>query len=269
MFLAAGLLFIAVGYAQATADPLVVRASVPVPGLERPIRVILLSDTHGGRPDMPRARLERLVGQVNALQPDLILLAGDYHEARLFDLPGENRLEDSLEPFRALSAPLGVFAVRGNHDNDWTTLILARAPSPVLLVNEHRDVGPLVVAGLDSRFLSPDLEGTLAGTPAGKPLLLLLHEPEHVEMLGASRAALSLAGHTHGGQIRFGALGSPIEWLNGPAPCRRGPCTLQGWPVYVTSGVGTSLVPLRIGVPPEIVELTLQPSSGRKAGTER
>ncbi len=264
----------AIGYRNATAEPVVVVARMPLPGLERPVRLILLADTHGGAPEMPRARLERLVGMVNARRPDLVLLAGDYHAARLVALPGRNRLEDSLEPFRALAGPLGVFAVRGNHDNDWTTRIFARAPSPVLLVNANRDVGPLVVAGLDSAALAPDLQKTLAGAPKDKPILLLLHEPEHLEALGPPRAALALAAHTHGGQIWLARLGAPIEWLTEPFPCRRGPCTVNGWPVYVTSGVGTSLVPMRFGVPPEIVELTLepaaaQPSSGRKAGTER
>lgn len=269
----AAFLLLAAGYWQATRPPRVERVSLVLPGLPpgRSVRVLLLSDLHGGLPEMPRRRIEGLVTAANALEPDLVLLAGDYHTAKLFDWPGRYRLEESLEPLGRLRAPLGVFAVRGNHDNHWTNRVMGRATVPRLLVNAHVDVGPLVVAGLDSASLGRDLKGMLARVPPERPLLILAHEPEPFLWEAPSRPALVLAGHTHGGQVWFGpVLGSPSEWWHGARfACRRGLCRMNGWSLFVTSGVGTSWLPLRIGVPPEMVLIRLQASKGRKSGTER
>jgi hypothetical protein len=269
----AGLLLLALGYWQATRPPRVEQVALILPGLApgASVRVLLLSDLHGGLPEMPRARIEAIVDEANALEPDLILLAGDFHTAKLIGWPGRFRLEDSLEPLARLRAPLGVFAVRGNHDNHWTNRVMGRAPSPVLLVNTHVDVGPFILAGIDSGNLSPDLAGALRDIPPDRPLLLLAHEQGHAFSGPPPRPLLLLAGDTHGGQIWLGPwLGAPARWgKGGPFPCRRGRCSVNGWPVYVTSGLGTSWVPLRIGVPPEMVLLRLQASSGRNSGTER
>jgi hypothetical protein len=265
------LLALGAGYWQATRSPQIVRVAIALPGLRQDVRVLLLSDLHGGLPEMPRDRIKAIVADANALKPDLILLAGDYHTAKLVDWPGRFPLEQSLEPLRALSAPLGVFAIRGNHDNVWTNRVMARARVPRLLINASVDVGPLVVAGVDSSQLSADLGGTVARVPTERPLLVVLHEPEQLLYTPASRPALVLAGHTHGGQIWFGErLASPIEWLSASRfACRRGLCELNGWQVLVTSGLGTSWLPLRWRVPPEMVLLTLQGATGRNSGTER
>lgn len=259
------------GWFEATRPPRLVRAEAPLPGLApgTEVTVLLLSDTHAGPPDMPPARLERIVDRANAAGADLIVLLGDYHTAHLFPWPGRYRLESSLAPLARLEAPLGVFAVRGNHDNIWTNRIMGAAGRPVLLVNCSRDVGPLVVAGLDSAQHQPDLAKALAGIPAGRPVLLLAHEPEQWAHLDAPpRPLLLLAGHTHGGQIHPPLFGLLRDWLR-PYRCRRGLCTDRGWTLFVTSGVGTSLLPLRIGVPPEMVLLRLYAPSGRNSGTEK
>ncbi|WP_194745077.1 metallophosphoesterase [Thermaurantiacus tibetensis] len=268
---AAVLLLAARGYAEATRTPRLVEAALPLPGLAEgtEVRALLIADTHGGLPDMPRGRLERIVAQANRAGADLILLLGDYHTAHAFAWPGRHRLEDSLEPFAKLRAPLGVFAVRGNHDNFWTDRIMGRLGSPVLLVNTHRDVGPLVVAGLDSAAYRPDLAKALAGIPPGRPVLLLAHEPEQFAWMDAPpRPLVMVAGHTHGGQIRPPLLSALLDRLR-PYRCLRGICRDRGWTLVVTSGVGTSWVPLRLGVPPEMALLTLYAPSGRKSGTER
>lgn len=259
------------GLVQALSRPEVVAYSRPLPGLASgTLRVVLLSDTHGGRPAMPRARLETIVAQVNALRPDLVVLLGDYHEAMAFDWPGRDRLEDSLAPFAALRAPLGVFAVRGNHDNSWTARLLAGSDRPRLLLNQWVDVGPVVVAGMDSITHRQDMARTLAGVPADKPVLLLMHEPETLMFKPLPRRlVLGLAGHTHGGQAWWPWIGAPASWRWGQYPCRRGPCRIGAWEVVVTSGIGTSGLPLRFNVRPEIVVLSLYPSTGRKSGTER
>jgi predicted MPP superfamily phosphohydrolase len=149
----------------------------------------------------------------------------------------------------------------GNHDSPlWAPRVFAAQGSPRLLLNEIADIGPLVLAGIDSVAYAADVHGTLARIPPGRPVLLLLHEGDSLQWNHPpSRPLLALAGHTHGGQVVLPLIGSLGDLLLHPTPCRRGACTLNRWPLFVTSGVGTSWVPLRIGVPPEIVLLTLTP----------
>ena len=259
--LAAALLFVGIGYWGATRPPVVVEQSHRLAGLPagKTLRVLLIADTHEGWPDMPPARLEAAVAQANALKPDLILLAGDYQGGKLFDFRKRDLLEPAIRPLAALKAPLGVFAVMGNHDNmRWTPVVFANQPSPRLLINDSVDIGPLVVAGANSVQHGTDVPGTLARIPPGKPILFLLHEGDHfIYEKAPDRPVLALSGHTHGGQIVLPVIGSVGSLLLGPTACRGGACTINGWPIYVSSGVGTSWLPLRIGVPPEIVLLTL------------
>jgi predicted MPP superfamily phosphohydrolase len=265
----AGAIFAGLGFRNALRPPMVVRVALPLPGLPagQRVRVLLLSDIHGGNPDMPPERLAGIVRQANELRPDLIVLAGDYHGGKVLDWPGM-RLETAVGPLAGLRAPLGVYAVLGNHDTlRWTPWAFRRQGGPITLVNAHVDVGPLVVAGLESAERQPDIAATMAGIPAGRPVLLLMHEPEQLVRRQPGRPVLALAGHTHGGQILLPWIGAPGELVKGRLLCPRGLCELGGTPVYVTSGVGTSWLPMRIGVPPEMVLITLY--SGRKSGTER
>ncbi len=269
LLLCAGL-FLAAGYWNATRTPIVVSVELPLPGLEagQQIRVLLIGDTQAGYPDMLRPRLERIVDQANALKPDLIVLVGDYHGGKIIDR-GTVRLEDALGPLARLRAPLGVYAVLGNHDTvKWTPFVLnQQGGHPHLLLNAHIDVGPLIVAGVDSIVHSPDFSRAFADIPAGKPVLLLLHEPEQLLYHERQHQVLALAGHTHGGQINLPIFTPIKERFLGKSNCLRGLCELNGWPVYVTSGIGTSWLPIRFNVPPEMVEITLY--SGRKSGTDR
>lgn len=256
--------FVTVAYRNALAEPVVVRRTLALPGLPAGTRltVALVSDTHYGKPDMPRPRLERLVDQVNGLGADLILLAGDYNGGKL-DLGagfgGDDRklLEPALQPFARLRAPMGVYAVMGNHDPPyWTPWVLRRQRGPELLVNRWVDLGSFVLGGTDSRHHRSRRAGVFDGAPPGKPRILLAHEPE--QAFDTPHADLQLSGHTHGGQILL-PLVRPPGALIMPLPCLRGLCRMRGRPVFVTSGVGTSWFPLRFRVPPEVVLLTLVP----------
>jgi uncharacterized protein len=263
--LAAALLLFGYGYWGATRIPVVAEATHRLPGLlpGTQLRILLIADTHHGWPDMPESRLQKIVDQANALKPDLILLGGDYHGGKLIDFEATPRLEPALRPFAKFNAPLGVFAIMGNHDTmKWTPLVLARQKSPRLLINESVDLGPLVLAGINSVRHGADLAGTLARIPPGsKPILLLFHEGDWLVTAPPpkGRAALALSGHTHGGQILFPLLGSPGQLVLGGSACLRGACQISGWQLHVTSGVGTTFVPMRIGVPPEMLLLTLLP----------
>jgi predicted MPP superfamily phosphohydrolase len=269
LLLLVGLALIAIGYHGATRDPLVTRYRLALPGLDRPLRLVHLSDIHGSPWDMPEARIARIVAQANALRPDLIVLTGDFHASKLINPP--MRLEASLRPLTALKAPLGVWSVPGNHDEPvWTRLVMQRLGLR-LLAGERVDVGPLQIVGADDLILGWNsiigFRRAALGAVPGKPLIGLVHEPVLWRHLPAN-VDLLLAGHTHGGQIV--GLGD-LRMGSFYRQHRRGLFRNRaGQAMIVSAGIGTTWVPLRIGVPPEIVLVDLVPqASGRKSGTER
>lgn len=267
------------GLAGAVRDPEVARYTVPIIGLKAPLRIVQLSDSHANYFNMPPARVRRVVQQINALHPDLVVLTGDFAGSLLVEWPAM-RLERALDPLGAIRAPLGVYAVLGNHDIPfWTQRVLARTPVK-LLVSDWADAGPIILAGAESMAIAPDATGKLRRAteraPTGKPLIAISHEPDFFQSLPA-RAQLLIAGHTHGGQIILPFFGtrsiSPFIDRH-----LRGLYREHGQTLVVSSGLGTSVIPIRIGVPPEIVEINLIPaattlsasySAGRKSGTER
>ncbi len=225
------------------------------------LRIALLSDFHAGRLTPPSV-LRRAARATMAAQPDLIALAGDFVDRDASDL------DRALDALRQLRAPLGVYAVPGNHDHvhgglpAWIRTMRKEARLHDLTnryVLIHRGDATLCVAGVD------DLEeGTprLVLPPAGDRdfTLLLAHNPDQAEQSRRSADAIDLivSGHTHGGQIRIPTIGpvlrkSPIydEGL------RRRPWTQ----VYTSRGLGTTFLPLRFHAPPElaILELTSTP----------
>ncbi len=275
MFLALLGLIVALGlygWAEAVQDPRVVRYTIALPKLARPLRIVQLSDTHGSWIDMPPVRLERIVAQANALHPDLIVLTGDYVGGKVTDWP-RIRLENVLFPFDRLRAPLGVYAVVGNHDTVfWTRHVLAQTHVR-LLVSDWSDVGPVTIAGdndlTNIGVAADETRRVIAGAPTDKPLILIAHEPNF--FVGSpSQVDLVITGHTHGGQMFPGLMARYYldEYL---AEHIRGVYHEHGQIMVVSSGIGTSVIPLRIGVPPEIVEITLVPVQlpGRKSGTDK
>ena len=256
----------ALGWRQATAVPRVVAYDVAVPGWTAPpLRIVQLSDLHMGAPDMPLTRLAAIVAQVNALHPDLVALTGDYHGGKWFDFGSEN-LDDAVRPLRRLQSRYGTFAVRGNHDEPfWTPRVLPRYRM-TYLQNARAEAGPLTVAGVDDLWTGhPDVGRALAGLPPGRPVLLLMHNPDGFAGVPAA-VTLSLAGHTHGGQIKLPLVGTPVT--NTALGYVRGRYVVGGRTLIVSSGVGTSSIPVRWDVPPEIVVVTLHaPPVTRSAGT--
>jgi predicted MPP superfamily phosphohydrolase len=256
--------------ASAVVDPQVTRYQVPIKGLAAPVRLVQLTDIHASPLDMPPARVARIVAMVNRERPDLVVITGDLMGGKLIDLP--MRMEQAIAPLERLEAPLGVLAVMGNHDNElWTPRVLARS-SIRLLVGSWIDVGPLVVAGAGSAAnLPPPINGLLHaiedGTP-GKPVISMSHEPETFRQVrGATQ--LHLAGHSHGGQVMLPLIGGKRVNAFHDAH-RRGLYRINGRWLIVSAGQGTSILPIRLNAPPEIVVVELVPySMGRKSGTER
>jgi uncharacterized protein len=259
-----GIIAVALMTLVALRDPVVRRADVAMPDWPqgaRPIRVVLLADIHMGPPDMPPHRLARIVGQVNALHPDLVLIAGDFISDKHWRRLGN--VAEALAPLARLDSPLGTYAVLGNHDH-WRGLPevmpALREARVKVLVNQAAEVGPLSVGGVDDAFTGHD--NVRMTVDAMRPLkgarVMLTHSPD-VGPSVPNNVSLILAGHTHCGQIRLPLIGA-LEYQS-KYGARFG-CGLarDGVKRVITSaGIGTSMVPLRLGAVPDMWLITLGP----------
>lgn len=232
------------------------------------LRVLAVADLHTGAPHVDARKVERIVTKANALKPDLIALLGDYADPTVAF--GESVSPEAVaERLAELRAPLGVFAVLGNHD--WVHYgrrvpKALRAVGIEVLENDavavERAGEVLWVAGLaDATQRNADVGAALAMVPPGAPLIALTHDPHMFPEL-RERAAVTLAGHTHGGQMNVPGL---RRWL---APASQaylaGEVRERGGFMYVSRGVGTAHLPVRLGAQPEIALLRLRgPSTAR------
>jgi predicted MPP superfamily phosphohydrolase len=228
------------------------------------VRVALISDLHVGSPHWGLSRLHDLVMRTNAEEPDLILLAGDYliNDIWFGEHVGADAIATELGQLRA---PLGVFAVLGNHDwwnNGPKVREAFEARGLTVLDDEVRRLHyrgkSLCLLGVrdeTERLRSAQQELELA--LPGMPLIVLVHEPDLFPSLD-ERATLTLAGHTHGGQVDLPLLGRRVVPSRFGARYAAGHIVEGGRHLFVTTGVGTSIVPVRFGVPPEIALLTLR-----------
>ncbi len=232
-------------------------------------RVALLSDLHVGSPFWDLDALSRLVERTNAEKPDLILLAGDY---QINDVPGGNWVDSEAiaKGLGALEAPLGVFAVLGNHDwwNDGERTRRAFVANGITVLEEsaqrlERDGQSFYLVGLADQLTRPSSpRAALAHVPRGAATLLLVHEPDVFESFPRLNISptLTLAGHTHGGQVWLPLLGRRVVPSDFGERYAYGHVVEAGRHLFVTSGVGTSVLPVRFLVPPEIAILTLRPA---------
>lgn len=237
------------------------------------LTVALISDIHAGSPYNGETRLKILVDRVNAAKPDAIVLLGDYVIDTVLGgtfMPPE-RLGVILKD---LKAPLGVYAVLGNHDwwLDGPRVRDALAAQGIkVLENEavrvKKNGRSFRVLGLaDHIERSPNPVAPLAGVAPDEPVIALIHEPDFFPEI-PERIALTLAGHTHGGQVHLPLIGSPVVPSAFGQRYARGLIKEGTRQLFVTSGVGTSIIPLRFGVRPEYAVLTLRasPSPDRPA----
>lgn len=237
----------------------------------REMTVAVLADLHAGSPHMPFRRVEAIVEAALRLPADMILLLGDYTAGgRLTGAPGIP--EQTAALLGRLRAPLGVHAVLGNHDwwDDFAVQEsrrgmprlhrLLEAQGIRVLHNEAARVGGAWLAGLGSlwAFRAPgrpytgndDLGAALRGVTGDEPVILLCHEPDIFPRV-PGRVALTLSGHTHGGQVRL--LGySPVVPSRYGNRFAYGHVVEEGRNLVVSGGLGTSILPVRFGMPPEI-----------------
>ena len=231
------------------------------------LRVAVMSDLHTGAPHVDAAKVARLVARINRARPDLVVLLGDYVDPTVpFATPvAPDAVAAALGRLRA---PRGVVAVLGNHDWVHTGPAMARrlrAAGVTVVENDAVAVDErLWVAGVGpegERVADP--AAALARVPGDAAVLLLSHHPDTFVRV-PDRVALTLSGHTHGGQVALPGLGGRQIPSRFGDRFAAGHVVERGRHLFVSVGVGTSRFPIRLLAPPEIVVLRLQARRGTR-----
>ena len=256
------------------------RPTLPNWPRDYPLRIAAIADPHVNLPFVTPGHMAYVAERTMATEPDVIVLLGDYRSS----LPGtEGHLsaKQIAACFKDLTAPLGVHAILGNHDWwDDPDPKVRRSEAPTSIGEELQALGITLLendalkiphegrhfwlAGLGDQWVIPlgpkgfigrdDLAGTMARIADDAPAIMLVHEPDIFPKM-PDRIALTLCGHTHGGQIVvMGKAKVPSRY--GPR-YRYGHIVEQDRHLIVNAGIGMSKVPLRFGAPPEIVVVDL------------
>ena len=251
------------GYVRGHRRLEITRLTVELSGLpaEAPgLRVVHVSDLHLG-PRADRAALRTAIDRVLAIEPDLVCITGD-----IVDSPATD-LEAWMPELTRLTARHGVFAILGNHDRftgadavtralrRWTTWRILRDEVAVVRVG----TAALHLLGLEDRAdaVAPRLAALCAQVPEGAAMVLLAHHPDVFQDALAAGVPLTLAGHTHGGQIAPPGLPHVNVARLLVSRFDSGTFTRAGRHLHVNRGLGTSGQPVRVGVPAEITTLSL------------
>ncbi len=236
------------------------------------LRIAALTDLHVGEGYMSLNRLNHIIDVTNSLKPDIILLLGDYQK-RNYRYPMDVPARDVAQSLARLSAPFGVHAVLGNHDwwndplavqrrlpiSDMGTELLAAGIT--LYQNQairfYKNGVPFWVAGLDDQLAFPgyggadNLPAMLARIKGKAPVILLAHEPDIFPKI-PDRITITFCGHTHGGQFRFFGYSPIVPSLYGNR-FAYGHVEEDNRHLIVSGGLGTGRIHMRLGIPPEIV----------------
>jgi predicted MPP superfamily phosphohydrolase len=258
-------------------EPKLVSLDVRLPRLPEAwdgFRIAQLSDLHYDD-YFSVVPLRNAVQMVNRLQPDLIVVTGDFitspgkHSLRSTIVRAEKAVESCAKVVAQMHARSGILAALGNHDvgsNAHHVVEVLQSHNIPVLVNRsvpfEREGKRLWLAGVDDILAGrPRLELALKGIPADEPVVLLAHEPDWADYVAKHPVDLQLSGHSHGGQIRIPLLGAPYL----PLMARKYPWGLRqigGLTLYTNSGIGTIEVPMRIDCPPEVTLITLRSTPG-------
>jgi predicted MPP superfamily phosphohydrolase len=227
------------------------------------LRIALIGDVHTGAWFIDDRKLQRIVELTNQQQPDLILLAGDYMVSNSWH---GHRVEPEVTAaaLKNLKAPLGVYAVLGNHDWWYNGEKVTNAFEQNGIRVLENDVAEIKwrdrsfwLAGLSDKWTQPQhITETIAKAPAGATIVALTHNPDIFPQLPSS-VPLLLAAHTHGGQATFPLIGAAVVPSDFGQKYAAGHVYENGHHLFVTTGIGTSIMPVRFRVPPEIAVLTI------------
>ncbi len=223
-------------------------------------KIAVLSDFHL-HPFTTIELIREAVALANGLQPDLVVLLGDYVDA------SAEAIHELAPELATLNARFGVFGVLGNHDHWKGAKIVRRAlrnSGIAMLENSGIPLtigrSALFLAGLESAWCGrPDINAALQDRRGDIPTILLIHEPDYADTSATDgRIALQLSGHSHGGQVRLPFIGA----LELPSWGRRydhGLYHLREMLLYTNRGIGLVDIPVRFNCPPEVTEITLRP----------
>jgi len=224
-------------------------------------KIVFISDIHLG-PYLSSQRLSGIIGQINDMKPEMIILGGDYvHYRSKYIVPVFNE-------FSKLRADHGVYAVLGNHDHyadaDLTRKMIAKAG--INNIDNHsfwvRKGGDSIKIGgvgdLQEGILIPG--NTLTGLKKSDFAILVSHQPDYIERVNTDLIDLTLSGHTHGGQITFFGWFAPLMGSDYGQKYRYGLVETGKMKSYISSGIGTVIIPFRFFCRPEIVVIHLRKS---------
>ena len=253
---------------------IVTRYTPALPGWPagRKLSMTVIADLHAGGPDMLLPHVRRIVDTANELKSDIVVMLGDFISTYRF---ANTRVPDPdwAAELARLQAPLGKWAILGNHDW-WHDLAGVRGALAGVRIPILENDAPLLgddgqkfwLAGIGDQLAHPigrgrfrgvdDLPGTLAKIKTDDPVVLMVHEPDIFPRV-PPRVALTLAGHTHGGQIRLPLIWPYLVPSKYGARYAYGHVVEDGRHLIVSGGLGTSIVPARLGVPPEILHIRL------------
>ncbi len=229
------------------------------------MRIALLTDLHVGSPFNGLGKLEEVVERTNAARPDAVLILGDLV---IQDVAGGRFVPpEGIAPVLGrLRAPLGVWAVLGNHDR-WldgprVTRALTKAGITVLedrAVAVSRGGPPFWLVGISDLWTAPhDVRKALGQVSDSAPVLAFTHNPDIFPDI-PTRVSLTLAGHTHGGQVYLPLLGRLVVPSRYGERYALGHVVEKGRHLFVAGGTGTSILPVRFLVPPEISIVRIEP----------
>jgi uncharacterized protein len=241
------------------------------------LKIVAVSDIHGGSRGVTEEKIRFIVEQVNEQNADIIVLLGDYiSQSKGKGSPLLMPIPTVAENLKGLRAKYGVFAVLGNHDpwrgGNEVAVELSRVGYKVL-ENEaaviEKDGQKLCILGLKDHLkiknwkdFSNEAKSALEKIDATGDVIVLEHSPDILPIITGDLSIskdlkLILAGHTHGGQVWFPVLGTPIVPSSYGQKYAYGHIRENDVDMFVTSGIGTSILPIRFMMPPEIAVLTI------------
>ncbi len=246
-----------------------------------PLKIAVIADIHACEPYMSAARVKRICDVANALRPDVTVILGDFNAGHNF-VTGPVLPEQWGEAISGLKAPLGVYAILGNHDWWHGALPSIKTLNVPEIAKALKDAGVVLMendavrldhagqsfwlVGLADQLAyfikrghyrgADNLDLALSLVKDDAPVVLLAHEP-YVFNRVTERVSLTLCGHTHGGQVDLPFIGSPVARRRFGANHVYGHTIENGRHMIISAGLGTSSLPIRFGRPPEVVLVTL------------
>lgn len=242
------------------------------------LKIAMISDIHGGSNQVTEDKIREIVSLTNEQNPDIIALLGDYvSDYHTQPVTLRMPLETITENLKGLKARYGVFVVLGNHDGYYGDEKAASAFDALGYTVLQDQVAEIEANGAKLRILgikdqtkitswygfSNNLKRLLAEGDQSGDIIALEHSPDVLPMMSGDfsvspKLKLLLAGHTHGGQVWLPVFGRPVVPSGYGQKYAYGHTKEKGVDLFVTAGIGTSILPIRFLVPPEIMLLTVK-----------